>query len=126
MAEGPDRVPYKTARKRSRQTKERVAMRNFGKVLIENQHEIQKELTELRSSGPEAGSVQSLSMWLQRCLIFPQPPHGSLVKKISQHLEKSLVFKRVRDDEKDPQTQLPIAEGIQISKKIGSFLRHTR
>ena len=34
MAEAPVRVPWKTARKRSRQKKERVEMRNFGQLLI--------------------------------------------------------------------------------------------
>ena len=51
MAEETKHVPWKTARKRSRQTKERVAMRNFGQVLIKNQLEIQEELDKLRSSG---------------------------------------------------------------------------
>ena len=63
-------------------------------------------------------------MWLQSCSIFPQPPQVSLIKKVSQDLEKVLAFKRLREDEKDPLAQLPIAEGMQISKKIAFFLRH--
>ena len=124
MAEETKHVPWKTARKRSRQTKERVAMRNFGQILIRNQLKLQEELDQLRSSGPEAGSIKELSLWLQSCLIFPQPPQVSLIKKVSQDLEKVLAFKRLREDEKDPLAQLPIAEGMQISKKIAFFLRH--
>ena len=124
MAGETKHVPWKTARKRSRQTKERVAMRNFGQVLIKNHLEIQEELDKLCSSGPEAGSVQELSLLLQNFLIFPKPPWVSLVKKVSQDLEKVLAFKRLREDEKDPLAQLPIAEGMQISKKMAFFLRH--
>ena len=124
MAEETKHVPWKTARKRSRQTKERVAMRNFGQILIRNQLKLQEELDQLRSSGPEAGSVKELSLWLQSCSILPQPPQVSLIKKVSQDLEKVLAFKRLREDEKDPLAQLPIAEGMQISKKIAFFLRH--
>ena len=65
MAEAPVQVPWKTARKRSRQKKERVAMRNFGQILIKNQQELQEELSKLQDSGAEAGSVKSLSIWLE-------------------------------------------------------------
>ena len=65
MAEAPVQVPWKTVRKRSRQKKERVAMRNFGQILIKNQQELQEELSKLQDSGAEAGLVKSLSIWLE-------------------------------------------------------------
>ena len=102
MAEAPVRVPWKTARKRSRQKKERVEMRNFGQLLIKNQEKLQEELSELRESGAEAGSVKALSIWL----------------------EKSLTFKKVKDVGINPFLELPFAEGTWISKKMSYFLRH--
>ena len=102
MAEAPVQVPWKTARKRSRQKKERVEMRNFGQLLIKNQEKLQEELSELRESGAEAGSVKALSIWL----------------------EKSLTFKKVKDVGINPFLELPFAEGTWISKKMSYFLRH--
>ena len=100
MAEAPIRVLWKTARKRSRQKKERIEMRNFGQILIKNQQKIQEELSDLRDTG--AGSVKTLSTWL----------------------ESSLTFKKVKDVGNNPFLQLPSAEGARISKKMSYVLRH--
>ena len=72
MAEAPIQVPWKTARKRSRQKKERIEMRNFGQILIKNQQKIQEELSDLRNTGAEAGSVKTLSIWLESSLTMGQ------------------------------------------------------
>lgn len=77
-------------------------MRNFGQLLIKNQEKLQEELSELRESGAEAGSVKALSIWL----------------------EKSLTFKKVKDVGINPFLELPFAEGTWISKKMSYFLRH--
>ena len=129
MAEAPDHVPWKTARKRSRQKKERVEMRNFGQILIKNQQEIQEELSDLRDSGAEAGSVKSLSIWLENSLTMrlTRPPVCSEASEhfqVFKFLKENLTFKKVKDVGINPFLQLPSAEGTRISKKMSYFLRH--
>ena len=127
MAEAPVRVPWKTARKRARQTKERVQMRNFGQIVLQNQQETQEELSLLRNSGAEAGSVQALSMWLENSLTLRQPKPVSVFSAESVHfptlkfLEGNLVFRKVKDSDNNPFLQLPFAEGNRISRKLSFF-----
>jgi hypothetical protein len=39
-------------------------------------------------------------------------------------LSENLVFKRAKDDDKDPLSKISFAHGSQIAKRLSSFLRH--
>ena len=48
-------------------------MRNFGHILVKNQQKIQEEHSDLHDSGAEAGSVKTLSIWLENSLMIGKP-----------------------------------------------------
>jgi hypothetical protein len=120
----------KTSRKRSRNLKERKAIRNYYEIVKKNVEETKADLFEIGTNWKEDGKFLQIATLLKETLSFRPSGPGSVLSKDSkffaarEFLAANLVFKEILPNSKDPFSKLPKDQGVKCARKLSFFLRH--